>query len=76
MIIRRLYVSSLVVLFLSFFFLNACSDSEVRKKVHFDKGVEYVQQRQFKEAILEFRNAIQLDPVFAQARYQLGLVYL
>ena len=36
----------------------------------------YLAEKENKEATQEFRHAIQIDPQFAQARYQLGLLYL
>ncbi|MDH3347110.1 MAG: tetratricopeptide repeat protein [Desulfobulbaceae bacterium] len=38
--------------------------------------MEYTEHDNTQAAILEFRNAIKIDPKFAEARYQLGLAYL
>ncbi|MDD3620367.1 MAG: tetratricopeptide repeat protein, partial [Desulfobulbaceae bacterium] len=64
----------LVVVFLPMLF--ACSDAEMKKGEHFDRGMNYVQQEKYNEAIIEFRNVVQLDPGHAEARYQLGLAYI
>ena len=52
------------------------SDPEERKISHYEKGMEYVNAGELHSAIIEFRNAVQIDPRFADARYQLGLAYL
>jgi tetratricopeptide (TPR) repeat protein len=54
-----------------------CSrDPQVRKQRYFDKGTAYFQQAKYREATIEFENALQIDPKFADAHYQLALCYL
>ena len=40
------------------------------------KGLAYMAERKYPAAVLEFKNAVQLDPNDAQAHYQLGLAHL
>lgn len=54
----------------------SCSNKQEKKEAHYNKGMEYVAADNTKAAILEFRNAVQIDPKFAKARYQLALAYL
>lgn len=56
--------------------LSGCSDPDKKKQKHFSRAIEYIHQEDSNAAILELRNAIQIDPKFADARYQLGLLYL
>ena len=57
--------------------LGGCSgDPEKKKAVHYEKAMAYVQEKNPSAAIIELRNAIQVDPKYAEARYQLGLLYL
>jgi Tfp pilus assembly protein PilF len=56
--------------------LAGCKDADEKKEIHFQKALVYLNDNQEREAIIELRNAIQIDPRFADARYQLGLVYL
>lgn len=67
---RCLLILSLLVL------VAGCADDQEKKGRHYQKGVEYVAAGNEKAAIIEFRNAVQLDPKYADARYQLGLAYL
>jgi len=59
-----------------FFLLSGCSSDAEKKARHYQKGMEYVAANDEKAAIIEFRNAVQIDPKYAEARYQLGLAYL
>ena len=54
----------------------ACSrDPQVAKRRYFDSGTKYAKELKYKEAIVEFRNAVKVDPKFGEARYQLGEAY-
>lgn len=64
-------------LFLCLFVCTSCSnDPEKRKVTQLKKAMVYLDEHKEKEAIIELRNAIQTDPQYAQAHYQLGLLYL
>ena len=56
--------------------VSACSTPEKKKEQHYLKAMEYIKKAEDKAAVLELRNAIQIDPKYAEARYQLGLLYL
>lgn len=65
-----------LMVFLLLFFVSGCMDPMEKKTKHFQKGLEYATAQNNKAAIIEFRNALQIDPKYAAARYQLGLTYL
>jgi tetratricopeptide (TPR) repeat protein len=53
--------------------LAACSGNpDVEKLNHLGKGKAYAAQKKYAEADIEFKRAIQLDPKFAEAYYELG----
>jgi tetratricopeptide (TPR) repeat protein len=54
----------------------ACSNPEKKKEAHYQKALEYIKKKDNTAAVIELRNAIQIDPKFANARYQLGLLFL
>ncbi len=57
--------------------LQGCSqDPNVTKQKHFSSGEEFFKAGKYQEAAAEFRNAVQADPKFAAARYQLARAYL
>lgn len=73
----RLHASFSITLFLLTALLSGCGSSPDEKKaVHFEKGLEYAEAGNHAAAVIEFRNAVEIDPRFADARYQLGVAYL
>jgi tetratricopeptide (TPR) repeat protein len=52
--------------------LVACGSAESRKQRYYDRGVRYFSAHQYDKASLEFRNALQIDPHFTQARLELA----
>src|SRR5580700_4890175 len=67
--VRILGISLLTVACL----LAGCSrNPEVRKKKFLEKGNAYFDKGQYREANLEYQNAIQVDPRFADAHYRLA----
>ncbi len=55
---------------------TACSQGpEVKKQRALERGQQYVKVGKLNEAIIEFRNALQVDPEFAPALRALGLAY-
>jgi tetratricopeptide (TPR) repeat protein len=55
--------------------LPACRSS-VRAREHVEKGNQYFAQKQFSAAETEYRQAIQINPDFADAYYRLGIVQI
>ncbi|MGA9671305.1 MAG: tetratricopeptide repeat protein [Terracidiphilus sp.] len=57
--------------------LSACSlDPNARKRKYFESGQGYFEKHQFQEAAVQFTNAIQIDPGFANAHFQLAETYM
>src|SRR4029453_17176088 len=57
--------------------VSGCSrDPEVAKKEYFDSANRYLEQKNYDAAIIEYRNAVQQDPRFGQARRKLAEAYL
>jgi tetratricopeptide (TPR) repeat protein len=54
-----------------------CSrDPEVRKQKYYESGMRHFEQEKYREAAIQFLNAIQADARFVQAHYQLAQCYL
>ena len=54
----------------------ACSaDPEEKKMSLVESGRKYFAEGQFKEAVIQFRRAIQIDPEFAEAHYRLAQAF-
>ncbi len=55
----------------------ACSkDPEVAKQQYFASGNRYFEQKKYREAIVEYRNAVNIDPRYGDARLKLATSYL
>ncbi len=54
----------------------ACGDDLERAKVHFDRAEAFRDEGKAAEAVIEYRNALQLHPDDADARYGLARAYL
>ena len=53
-----------------------CSRSPEAQKARFlERGDKYAAREQYREAILEYRNVLRLDPANARATRQLGLLH-
>lgn len=56
---------------------SACSrDPNVRKQKYFQSGQRYFEKGKYREAIIEFANAVKIDPAYADAHLQLAESYL
>jgi tetratricopeptide (TPR) repeat protein len=60
-----------VLLGLSLLFSSACS-SEAAKQKHLARGEEFLQKRKFRQAVMEFRAAADIDKSSAEAHYGLA----
>src|SRR5713226_6115340 len=57
--------------------LSSCSrDPNVRKQKYLASGNRYYGRKQFREAAIQYQNALQADPRFVDAHYQLAQCYL
>src|SRR5712692_8945138 len=55
---------------------TACSqDPEMRKQRALERGEKYLKDHKVNEAIIELRNALQVDPQFVPALHALGRAY-
>ena len=58
--------------------LTACNsrNPEVRKQKYFDSGEKYFAEGKYREAAIQYANAVQIDSRFAQAYYKLSQAHL
>jgi tetratricopeptide (TPR) repeat protein len=56
-------------------FAGSCRKKMEQAKNHFDQGVQYETEEKAEEAIGEFKQAIQLEPDYADAHFHLGGLY-
>src|SRR5580698_5478263 len=65
-----------VLICVPLFFIGCSRDPNVRKQKYLESGERYFAKAQFTAASIQFRNALQVDPQFAAAHYQLARTYL
>src|SRR5574341_481388 len=65
-----------VFLALSLTLVGCSPSSESRTAAHRERGLAYLESGQYQEAVLEFKNLIQVNPKDADAHYHLALAYL
>ncbi len=57
--------------------LIACAQSpEAKKAKHLERGLAYYEKAMYPEAVVEFKNVVQLDPKDPDGHYRLALTYL
>ena len=56
--------------------LYGCASDEEKKLAHFEKGKAYFEKGDYKAAIIEFKNATQIDPKYKEVYSHLGQAYL
>lgn len=55
---------------------SGCSrDPKVRRQKYLESGKRYYDQGKYREASIQFMNALRIDPRFADAHYELALAY-
>jgi len=68
--------TSLFVSLVALLLAAGCSrDPEARKQAFYESGVKYAEEGDHRAAIIEFRNAVSIDPVFGAARARLAESY-
>jgi tetratricopeptide (TPR) repeat protein len=55
--------------------LAACSSPEAQKKQHFEQGNKYAAEKRDDFAVIEYANAVRIDPRFGEARLKLAETY-
>src|SRR5215470_9198471 len=68
---QSLILSSIVVLAAA----TGCSSPETQKLRHFQQGNQYAAEKRDEFAVVEYANAVRLDPKFGEARLKLAETY-
>ena len=76
---RNRYIISMATVLMAVLLVSATGckgNPEKAKKKYLDSGLSYVDKKQYDAAVIQFKKALQVDPKYAEAHYQLGLAYL
>lgn len=74
MVKKRLLVSFVSVFLVLLFFSRGICGTEA--DVHFEKGVDYINQGDYQQAIEEFNRVISIDSEYVDAYCGIGIAYL
>ena len=67
--------ATLLVVALAVLTVSCSKDPEYAKQEYLKSGDRYVAEKKYREAVVQYRNAIQQDPQFGQARLKLAQTY-
>src|SRR3989344_9253087 len=63
-----------IVLLLAVLLISGCGGAESRKAKYLTKGKAYIEEKNYDKAKIEIKNALQIDPKFAEGYYIMGTV--
>ena len=66
----------LLLVCIAAFLANCTRDPNVRKQKYFESGQRYYAKGKYREAIIEYRNATEVDATYADAHYELAHAYI
>jgi tetratricopeptide (TPR) repeat protein len=72
----RLFLLCSLLATIATLFTGCSRDPNVRKQKYFESGTRYFDKGKYREAAIQYSNALQVDSRFAQGHYQLGETYL
>ncbi len=67
---------SRLVLLTGLLFLGACDSAEDRLAQHYERGLELLKADSTEQAVIEFRNALNINDKFSPARLELAKIYI
>src|SRR5262245_44853101 len=66
----------LMVAMITVMFSGCSGDPNVRKQKYLESGERYFEKGKYREAAIQFSNAVQVDPRYAEGHYKLAQTYL
>src|SRR5437879_11861866 len=74
---KKIVYSWLLIAITAVLVIAGCSrDPNDRKQKYLESGNRYFQKQDYRAASIQFRNAIQIDPKYSDAHFQLALADL
>ena len=64
-----------LVSFVLVFFLISCQSPEKKFNTHIERAKSYVKEHKLKAAIIEYKNAIKINPKAVVPHFELGRLY-
>ena len=73
---RKRYIVLFLSVLIALSFSGCSRNPEKAKRKYLESGMKYMDSKQYEAATIQFKKAIQVDPKFAEAHYELGPAYL
>src|ERR1022692_4124253 len=70
---RNRYIVFVVIAVLSIVFVGCTRNPETAKRKYVESGMKYMEQKKYDSALIQFKKALQVDPRYAEAHYELGM---
>ena len=64
------------LLLLAILIFNGCASDEEKKLSHLKKGQAYFEKGEYKAALLEYKNAVKIDPRYVTANLEMAKTQL
>jgi len=74
LMLKKIIAILLIVAFVNIVW--GCGTKEEKKAKHLANAQKYVKSLEYKKAVIEYKNVVQIDPKDDSAHYELGQVYL
>src|SRR5208337_2765954 len=69
---RKRYIVSIMIAVLLVVFAGCARNPDAAKRKYLESGIKYMDEKKYDSAVIQFKKALQIDPRFAEAHYQLG----
>src|SRR5271165_3201506 len=69
---RKRYIVFFLVALTALTFAGCRANPEKAKKKYFDSGMKYMDDKQYEAAMIQFKKAVQKDPKYSEAYFQLA----
>src|SRR5262245_14690190 len=73
---RNRYIVVFILVLTALTFSGCRKNPEKAKQKYLASGIKFMDDKQYEAASIQFKKAIQVDPKFAEAHYQLGTAAL
>lgn len=73
---RNRYIVFVAMAVLAIVLVGCTRNPETAKRKYVESGMKYMEQKKYDSAVIQFKKALQVDPKYAEAHYQLGTAQL
>src|SRR5271165_1354350 len=69
---RKSYIVLIVMTVLLAVLVGCTRNPDAAKRKYLESGMKYMDQKKYDSAVIQFKKALQIDPRYAEAHYQLA----